>query len=1020
MISSSKQFSSTEEHTDCKDTNCNKKAKPLPISASLALLPLISAFGIPAEFILPVSPLPVTGKAININNKPQKHSIMKTSNYLIAFAAFTSFTLVGCSDNDFLGNSSGPDVAQQGNGEITFSTGNVKMTRAGEITGLDAANRLNRQFIVWGDKHSTGEAVTNSDDVSVFTNYVVKYLDNSANTTESNTHSWEYVGYTPYLASQVSPAVTEGVVQSIKYWDYDAAGGYTFHGVSALPSDIEAGNVKVNKTQSASSVYDKGWTITVNDKASLADLYAADRKPVAKVDGSAGATDADRVNKYGGYVKLTFRSLVSKVRFAMYETVPGYSVNIDRFYVEAPAKDGAKAWDAIGSKTNFQIATEKIYAPVKSTGSTLTLTYDPTTGPNLNRVKVENQTTPASGDNYAVFGTNLNSADRIGETSPTATYDYADKAYTYVLPQEVGDMTLYVTYTLTSLDGSGDKIIVKGATAKVPASYNMWKNNFAYTYIFKISDNTNGSSGTIGDDPAGLYPITFDACVADESSDFQETITTVDEPSITTYANGKIVTENDEYKKDEPVYITVADDANYAVTIDNGASGNSRLFEVLNLGTENITEETVANYANNYMILKEVTASTTVVTGVPMSDTNVKTISALKFTPTAKVYAYQYKKGTKLYWKIIKIADGNATSIAATPSAGAAAITTYTGATSTTTTTLTDIIGAAPKLTATKAGATDNLKFTDNSNGTYTIAVKDKAIADGTANGIYELKYNGKPETSPNTVTVNMTYAYSPAAPAVAQGGSVTVALTAGGSPVPLGAKIETVDGITIKENSAGNYTITASSTVVGDKTVSIAGQPLTVKVTNYIFDATSYTYTVDKSSAAAISESAKNITLKANSTTAGAVTATDIDAVTTSAGLTLDGDDGVFIPSSTAGGVYNISYQGASATVTINEYDLNVASGNSATFNHETGSTKLTLKLNGKEIIPDKDNFTIVDGASDVTANFTISIVGKNITIAPKSGQVVAKTYTAKYTVNNAADTPALTVVAKIALTAQ
>jgi hypothetical protein len=720
----------------------------------------------------------------------------------------------------------------------------------------------------------------------------------------------------------------------------------------------------------------------------------------------------------------------------MYETVPGYRVNIDYFYVEAPQATGTKAWNAVdfGSKTNFQIATEKIYAPVKPTGSTLTLTYDPTTGPNLNRVKVENQATPASGDNYAVFGTNLNSADRIGETSPTATYDYADKAYTYVLPQEVGDMTLYVTYTLTSLDGSGDKIVVKGATAKIPASYNMWKNNFAYTYIFKISDNTNGSSGTIGTDPAGLYPITFDACVADESSDFQETITTVDEPSITTYANGKIVTENDEYVKSNKVYITVADATNYAVTITKntgGTGGNSRLFEVLNLGTENITEETVANYANNYMILKEVTASTNVVTKVPMSDGNEKTISALEFTPEAKVYAYQYKKGDNLYWKIIKIADGNANlpAITATPSAGAASITTYTGATSTTKTTLSGIIGAAPKLTATKGDVTDNLKFTDNGDWTYTIAVKDKAIADGTANGTYTLKYNG---SGTNTVEVALPYVYmdNESTPteldksggkyttAVAQGGSVTVNLTAGGSAVPEGAKIVTADGLTIEEISKGKYTITASRTATGgNKSVYIAGQELVVVVTAYAFDAPSYVYTVNKTDVPAISESTK-ITLNAmtSTSTTSSIAAGD---VTKSAGLTMTGT-GVYTPTSTTGGVYNISYQGASATVTINEYDLNVASGNSATFNHETGSTKLTLKLNGKEIIPDKAKFTIENGSgTNVTAKFTISIVGKNITIAPISGQIAASTsLVAKYTVDNAESTS--TVVAKIALTAQ
>lgn len=969
---------------------------------------------------------------------------MKTSNYLIALAALTSFTFVSCSDNDFLGNSSGPDVAQQGNGEITFSTGNINMTRAGEITGVDAANKLNRQFIVWGDKHIAAEDNTATNDLSVFKNYVVKYLDNSAYTTESNTHGWEYVGYTPYDAAKVSPALTGGDsdIQSIKYWDYDATQGYTFHGVSALPSDIEVGNVKVEKTTASAvvdeDVYGKGWVITLQDEASLGDLYAADRKPVTKVDGSSQVTSvpypAAAEGKYGGYVTLNFRSLVSKVRFAMYETVPGYRINIDRFYVKAPTATGDDIWSGTGSTTNFQIATQNKYAKVAD-GTQLTIKYDDgsVTAANKNRVIVS-PTTSSSGNPYAVFGTNLNSVDRIGETSPTATYDYADKAYTYVLPQEVGDMTLYVTYTLTSLDGSKETIVVKGATAKVPASYNKWKNNFAYTYIFKISDNTNGSTGTIGTDPAGLYPITFDACVMEESSDFQETITTVDEPSITTYANGKIVTENDEYITTKDVYVTVADGADYAVTIaknTGGSGGNSRLFEVQNLGTENITEETVANYENNYMILKEVTEATTVVAKVPMSDGNDKTISALQFTPTAKVYAFQYKNGSNVYWKIIKIADGTATSLANTvvPTAGAASITTYAG---TTTTDLKDgtnaIIGAAPKITATKSDATDNLTFTDQGNGTYTIAVKDKAIADGTANGDYALKYNGN---GTNNVTVAMPYVYkdnggteltkiaSKYTEKINQGANVTVKLTAGGSAVPANAKIVTADGLTIEETAAGTYKITASSTAtMGAKSVYIAGQELVVTVTAYNFDETSYIYTIDKSAAAAISETAKKITLQQNDGT-GAATATTIGnaAVTKSGSFTMSGDAGVYFPTYLTGGVYDISYQGAKAKVTINEYDLAVANGSSATFNHETGSTKLTLTKNGSEIIPATANFTILDGSTDVTNKFTISIVGKNITIAPVSGQIASgKSLVAKYTVNNAAADP--TVVAKITLT--
>ena len=62
---------------------------------------------------------------------------------------------------------------------------------------------------------------------------------------------------------------------------------------------------------------------------------------------------------------------------------------------------------------------------------------------------------------------------------------------------------------------------------------------YAYTYIFKINPNTNGTTGTPGTtDPTGLYPITFDAAVIQDVEGNQETITTVSEPSITTYQAG--------------------------------------------------------------------------------------------------------------------------------------------------------------------------------------------------------------------------------------------------------------------------------------------------------------------------------------------------------------------------------------------------------------------------------------------------------------------------------------------------
>jgi hypothetical protein len=108
-------------------------------------------------------------------------------------------------------------------------------------------------------------------------------------------------------------------------------------------------------------------------------------------------------------------------------------------------------------------------------------------------------------------------------------------------------MILYVDYELYN-SVSGETIHVYGAKAVVPSIYMKWNPNYAYTYLFKISDNTNGATSPTVGTPTGLFPITFDAVVVNtEEGNTQETITTVATPSITTYQNGSAITANDEY-----------------------------------------------------------------------------------------------------------------------------------------------------------------------------------------------------------------------------------------------------------------------------------------------------------------------------------------------------------------------------------------------------------------------------------------------------------------------------------------
>ena len=105
---------------------------------------------------------------------------------------------------------------------------------------------------------------------------------------------------------------------------------------------------------------------------------------------------------------------------------------------------------------------------------------------------------------------------------------------------------------------------------------------------------TNGSTGVDGNNNivTGLTPITLDAVVVDSQDGVQETITTVSEPSITTYTKGEVVTTQSEYSTNANIYIVVNNGTNQTLS-----ATNAELYTVT-IGTgaaQNITEESVDN-----------------------------------------------------------------------------------------------------------------------------------------------------------------------------------------------------------------------------------------------------------------------------------------------------------------------------------------------------------------------------------------------------------------------------------------
>lgn len=455
------------------------------------------------------------------------------------FIAASALALASCSSEDFVGTEGG-NVENGANKAINFAGETGKTTRAanGNKVGADAADLLGKKFYVLGTK---GTLPTNSPTTTkVFDNYQVQWGANTAGTSSDNTNDWKYAGL-DFVALNTTIHAKDDK-QTIKYWDYSQP-QYDFIAYSIGGNTLVTDNTATLKDNEV-----LGTTIVTPNEKNLATdgTYASYslKANTIKALKECYYTDVTTVEKknYGKPVQFTFKNLTARVRVAFYETVPGYSVKGLEFYKD----DNTARSENISTNTSatlYTTGTDKLAQNGK-----ILVTYpvvgqkafdDKTKGYNKAIVSV----TPETNEQKSILelGTVNYNTEFLAKTAKEATMAGKpdDKYYTAVLPTADGGkpLTLRMNYTLVSDDGSKEEIKVYGAKAVIPASYTQWQPNFAYTYIFKISDNTNGA--TSPDAPKdGLFPITFDAVVADiDNVDFnQETITTVSTPSVTTYA----------------------------------------------------------------------------------------------------------------------------------------------------------------------------------------------------------------------------------------------------------------------------------------------------------------------------------------------------------------------------------------------------------------------------------------------------------------------------------------------------
>lgn len=518
------------------------------------------------------------------------------------FLAAAALTLASCSSDDFLGDTQG-STPTSANSAINFGGDAGKITRATSNEGDDHV-KLDNQFKVYGVKK------TNEKFVTVFKDYSVLYNENL---TTSNTNKWEYVKDN----------------QTIKYWDYSAS-EYRFVAGSPIlafnfkvPSDGTTVNIE------SATITGLGGHIVANTSETantFNPVYVAEPKVVSKAD-------------YKNTVQFNFVRQQSMVRVGFYETIPGYFVSEVHFY----AYDTDDKTLKVSTSNNVILTSATDGYFVGGSNLTGTVTYDwKSTTPSYT-YKYDDTNLVKSQNWYAgELGT---LATKSSEPKVNILYgtdkDMSTTGYFTVLPTpsetEASPILIKCDYTLNSDDLSGETIKVTGATAAIPAAYSKWEPNTRYTYLFKISDKTNGTTGDPNnpkDDPAGLYPITFDAVVTEMTDKTQGTTTTVATPSITTYQEGSVV-ENDgiKYVAGKEIKVTVTDNTNgdiKTLSTDGATEGSVAVYKLSQARTE-------ADLQINNIKTSELTSTNS--KGVTLAADN----KSFTFTPDKEgYYAIQY------------------------------------------------------------------------------------------------------------------------------------------------------------------------------------------------------------------------------------------------------------------------------------------------------------------------------------------------------------------------------------------
>lgn len=424
--------------------------------------------------------------------------------YLTLSAA--CIALAACSNESLVDK----NIEQQGKeAPICLNISQRNMTRA----SLESTGHYN--FGVWAYKNT-------DQSNAVMDNYLVGYMD------ESNKK-----GYFMKIADQTTLGDKEANKDGESYWAYEKMGSAQYQ----LTSNNEGENYYLSNQNKYMSNKQSQWLKYWDYSSANTEFFAyapyvnGANTPTFAISGKQMTFKADAIEagyddlslfeymvaytnqvkaSYAKDVQLAFKRMNAKINIKFWENIDGYDVEI---------------LDLKGNTSNNVTGVQATPAVATTTNGTTTYATSDKFWTKASAVVNFSSGAPAC----TVTGTTNQTANlefKIPTTRPIATEKSnatASPTTYYGIPLGTSNktgFTFHISYKLTSLD-TKETITVNNATVHVPATNVQWEANKHYTYIFKITKNSSGStdggkeenytSPTPSNDKA-LYPIVFDGC----------------------------------------------------------------------------------------------------------------------------------------------------------------------------------------------------------------------------------------------------------------------------------------------------------------------------------------------------------------------------------------------------------------------------------------------------------------------------------------------------------------------------